>query len=131
MSDEGTTYLSEEDDRPYGTIYARVRDHVETASDRTEEMEPPDWSRSEVVRFFKRLGTVPRSRTNKRAALRVCMAAREMGAENDRTLEGVYRDLLHFTGAEGEDGVCGEQPRCGECPADDYCESVDRTPTIK
>jgi len=54
-----------------------------------------------------------------------------MGAVNDRTLQGVYHDLLRFTGAEGEDGVCDEQPRCGECPVDDYCESVDRTPTIK
>ena len=123
-------YLSEEDGTPYGEVYARVDDHV-TDADRSGEAPPPDWSREEVVRFFRRLGTIPRSRQASRAALRVCMAAREMGERNERPMAAVYRDLLLFTGAEGEDGVCTESPRCGECPVDDYCDDADRSPTIK
>jgi len=132
MSEERQKRLSALDGRPYGEMYALLKRTVCPAEGlrRAQEAAPERWDREELVRLFKRLGTVPHSWPARRSALRVCLAAAQMAAENDCPPGAVYEDLVAFC-ADATGGPCGEVPLCSQCPIAPYCEHAARRPSIK
>jgi len=133
MSEEQKRQLSDLDGRPYGDIYRLLRKKVRAAegAGRAGENPPERWDRPELVRFFKRLGTIPQSWSAQRAALRVCLAASEMASEYGCGAGAVYRDLLGFCSDESGSSTCRETPLCSECRLRPYCTYAAKRPSIK
>ena len=137
MKPHETAPLSEKDGIPYGEIYGVLRRAAGQcgpggqASSRAREEKPPRWDEPAIVTMFQRLGTVPRSYTPQRAALRVLLAASEMARANGAPIEEVYETLLAFCNADSPGAVCVEFPRCPQCPISESCRHAARKPTIK
>lgn len=133
MSEESDSRLSGPESMPYGLIYRLINKKLGAAlrADRAGEHGPAFWNSPELVRFFKRLGSVPQSWPAKRAALHICSAATQAASEAGCSPSEVCRRLTLFCSDGPEAGICGETPRCGECPVSTYCEHPDRKPSIK
>lgn len=132
MSDDRQKRHSGVDGRPYGLMYGFLKRTICSAEGpgQAKEAAPERWDKEELVRFFKRLGTVPQSWSAQRSALRICLAAAEMAGESDSTPSAVYEDLVAFC-SDADRGVCREVPLCSECPISSYCGHTSRRPSIK
>ncbi|MFW5923742.1 MAG: RadC family protein [Planctomycetota bacterium] len=124
--------MQERDGVPYGDIYGRLHAELSRSGmNNVQEEDPPRWDRPELVRMFRRLGTVPSSHTDKEATLRVLLVATEMAQENDVSRESVYADLMRFTDDDDPQGRCVEQPMCAKCVIRENCDHASRSPRMK
>lgn len=116
------------DDIPYDGIYRAIRGIY--ARSEVKEQLPLRWDRGGLVRFFKRIGTVPPGHSRRRAALRVALASEQMARSGGVPVIEVYRHLCAFTSADSR-GLCLERPECPRCPAAPLCRHANRKITIK
>jgi DNA repair protein RadC len=110
-------------------LYAEIKGRSGSVREDGADSAPPCWHDEAVVRFFQRMGLVPRKWTPKRAALRICIAAGEAAQAHGGSLEEVYGVLHGFV--SGEEGVCIETPRCALCSFRDRCRHAGRSPRMK
>ena len=132
MSDEQQKRPSGLDGRPYGLMYGLLKRTISSGEGvrQAREAGPERWDRQELVRLFKRLGTVPQSWPASRSALRICLAAAEMATEHGCPAGAVHEDLVAFC-SDAQGGVCAEAPLCSQCPLGTHCDYASRRPSIK
>ncbi len=112
----------------YGRIYSAIEGLYNSA--KVEESEPLCWDKTELVRFFKRLGSVPSAYNRRRASLRVLLAAKEMAVKAGVSLPEAYGVLCIFTSSKDR-GLCLEHPECPSCPVSEFCKHASRKITAK
>ncbi|MHC5034243.1 MAG: RadC family protein [Planctomycetota bacterium] len=119
--------------KPHSSIYNALRDHWQAAEPALlgAAEESAQYDSPEIVRFFRRIGSVPKTWPAGRAADAAREAVEQMAAATRSTPAEVCGVLMEFCADEGPLALCSLQPRCAECPVDDYCDYPSRRPTIK
>ncbi len=113
---------------PYKDLYAAIAGLY--GSPAAGEAGPLCWDRTELVRFFKRIGSVPADYSRRKASLRVLLASQEMARSSGVPVADVYQHLCLFAASQ-ERGLCLERPECPRCPLSHLCKHAVRTITIK
>jgi DNA repair protein RadC len=120
-------------DKPYGAIFAKVRERW--ASVRTADVGPPPEGAAPqmeaLARFCRRLGAVPKSWGARRAGRAVDELIARMAQEACAPPEEVRAMLAAHCSDEQAAPLCGERPLCPECPVAAWCDYPDRRLTIK
>ena len=118
--------------KPYTLIYGILRGRWRVAEGESLQSREADAvGRSELARFCRRLGAVPKSWSGAQAASGVHAVLRAMAAGSGDSHARVAGALLDFCAEAGPTSVCREAPRCAECPIAEHCDYPDRRPTIK
>jgi len=118
---------------PYGAVYESLLAwfHQSRGAPLAAEAGPAEPARPEFVRFFKRLGAVPRSWPSKKAEAAAGEAIARMAAAAGADVGVVRSVLLEFCTGQAGAAPCGPVPACGDCPVAPYCAEPGRRPTIK
>jgi DNA repair protein RadC len=91
----------------------------------------PPWDRPELVRFLRRLGAIPKSRSGTRAAEIARAAVMRVAEETGSPVEEVGAVLAGLCDPRAPNALCGREPLCTECPLKDHCTYPVRRLTIK
>ncbi len=116
--------------KPLAEIYLALREGCRVAEAPPGAPEQ-DALRPEVVRFFRRLGAVPRTWGARRAAGRAREALARIAEQCGEPPGAVGATLAAFCDGQEEPAVCADLPRCAECPLSGWCDYPERRPTIK
>lgn len=115
---------------PYEEVYCGINTLFAGSETIIGEVKPMTWDKAELVRFFKRLGSVPPDYNRRKASLRVLLAAQTMAKNAGVPINEVYRKLNLLTSSD-ERGICLDNPKCPQCPLTNICKYASRSITIK
>ena len=130
MGQEATPQGSPEAARPYGRLYEALRAWAPpNGAARAAEPVPVPCDAAEVVRFWQRLGAIPKSASRARAARDAGTLADGLAAASGDGPDRVCSVLAGF--CSEADGLCRRLPLCAECPVSEHCDYPGRRLTIK
>jgi DNA repair protein RadC len=124
------------DSTPHALIYAALRDRWRAAEGRPSPIprlrdDGAPWERTELARFCRRIGAIPKTWSESRAADAVQQTVEHMAAASGDSPHEACAVLLDFCADDGAESVCRAEPRCAECPVEEHCGYPDRRLTIK